>query len=373
VECKACLSIFTADLVRIMSKSGGLLGIDVAYFIALIGTMLSGNLFIVGYRTTMLSHEDYYVILDFFPALFFFLNGLTVALTMRDRRVSTRRLMAYLGKRGTVLLLVGIVFMKSWPMNLYIACGLMFIIGPFIAQWNNAILRGFMLLLAVFAFFIINADTRTMPEYGPLNLQGSQVKDFAAFLFFNGYYSLLPWFIFFIAGMVYGRGDVRPKGMVPPTSFFGIGFMILALFVNQYCKGIYSHDFQGSSLQLFPFSIKMYLPAFVLFMFGLLTVFVNTIIYVMRNGMPLFPKQTKLVQGIAGAKYSIFGVQLIIGLIITSTFNLVNFMDKAVIIPVAFASVFCSVFLIYLWKKKINETGPMELLIKRVSGSARKA
>jgi uncharacterized protein len=356
-----------------MSKSGGLLGIDFAYVIALIGTMLSGNLFIVGYRTTMLSHEDYYVILDFFPALFFFLNGLTVALTMRDRRVSTRRLMAYLGKRGTVLLLVGFIFMKSWPMNLFLACGLMFIIGPLVAQWNNAILRGFILLLAIFAFFIINADTRTFPEYGPLKLQGGHFKDFMAFLFFNGYYSLLPWFIFFLAGMVYGRGDVRPKGMVPPTSFFGIGFMVLAVFVNQYCKGIYSHDFQPNALQFFPFSIKMYLPAFVLFMFGFLTLFVNTVIYFLRNGLPFVPQYTKLIQGIAGAKYSIFGVQLIIGIIITSTFNLVNFMDKSVIIPLSLASVFSSIFIIFLWKKKINETGPMELLIKRVSGSARKA
>ena len=146
-----------------MSRSTSILGIDFGYALAILGCMFVNTIFIIGGKLGSLSHVDYFIIFDFFPALFFFLNGTTVALSMRDKRVSSRRLLAYLGKRGSVLALVGILFSGSWPMNLFLASGIFFITSPFFSQWSNLVLRMLIIVLSLFAVMLINADVHTYP------------------------------------------------------------------------------------------------------------------------------------------------------------------------------------------------------------------
>ena len=75
--------------------SNRLIGIDVAYTVALFGCVVYGFSFTIGdWVLRTLTHTKFGIILDCFPALFFFLNGFTITLTMRDRRISNRKLLS---------------------------------------------------------------------------------------------------------------------------------------------------------------------------------------------------------------------------------------------------------------------------------------
>jgi len=183
---------------------------------------------------SILSHEEYSLILDFFPALFFFLNGMTVTLTMRDKRISNRKLLAYLGKRGSVLFLIGLALCIIWPMNIFIASGFMYFLSQFLALWNNIVLRILMVVVIVLGFSLLYVGVPATVEYSPPTLQGGNMINLSGFLFFNGYFSIIPWSIFFLAGMQFGRLNISTKGMLPPSSIFGLTLIIASIFIQYY-------------------------------------------------------------------------------------------------------------------------------------------
>ena len=182
------------------SGTNRLIGIDVTYVIALIGCVVYGYTYTIGDLVqNSLTHTKFNVFFDVFPALFFFLNGFTVTLTMRDRRISNRKLLSYSGKRGSVMLLTGLIFCSIWPMNIFIASGMMFLIIPFVAQWNNILIRVITLLTVVLGISLLFLDVPAHTTYTLPSLGGGEIYNGLGFLFFNGYYSLLPWIIFFFA------------------------------------------------------------------------------------------------------------------------------------------------------------------------------
>ncbi|MFM7728950.1 MAG: hypothetical protein ACKO7B_19790, partial [Flavobacteriales bacterium] len=213
------------------SGSNRLIGIDVAYTISLIGCVLYGYAFTIGDLVqNSLTHTKFNVFLDVFPTIFFFLNGFTVTLTMRDRRISNRKLLSYSGKRGSVLLLIGLIFCAIWPMNILIASGMMFLVVPFVAQWNNVLIRVITLLTIVFGISLLYIDVPTHTTYSTPSLGGGEIYNGLGFMFFNGYYSPLPWVVFFFAGLIYGRTEIRPRGWLPPSSIVAIGMIVISFF-----------------------------------------------------------------------------------------------------------------------------------------------
>lgn len=354
-----------------MSRSSSILGIDFAYAIAIVGTVVVSMSMIVGEMTEMLTHVDYFLILDFFPALFFFLNGTTVALSMRDKRVSRRRLLSYLGKRGSVLMIAGLIFLRIWPMNVFFMVGILFMIAPMLVEWSNLVLRMLIVLIALCGVLLINTDVHTFPLYSSLQLQDSGLKELFAWLLFNGYYAFIPFSVFFIAGIMYGRGEMRMRGILPPGSIVSILMMAAGFVVQRYAMQIANPEEMNVAPQPFPLNVKLMLPAFIIFTLGALHLFMNTSIYIFRKGMP--DPYKSIVQLIAGAKYSIYLFQLIIGFIVLSIFNLIIFQDRAVLgVFNAVVIIFC-VWFVRLWKSKLDETPPMERIIKRISGSAKKS
>ena len=193
--------------------SNRLIGIDVAYTVALFGCVVYGFSFTIGdWVLRTLTHTKFGIILDCFPALFFFLNGFTITLTMRDRRISNRKLLSYSGKRGAVLLFTGLIFCAIWPMNILVASGLMFMIIPFVAQWNIILVRVIMLLTVVFGIAMLYLDVPTNASYTMPSLEGGEIYNGMGFLLFNGYFSPLPWIVFFFAGRNFrmrGGIDIR--------------------------------------------------------------------------------------------------------------------------------------------------------------------
>lgn len=354
-----------------MPATNRLLGIDFAYVLTILGIIIYSFTFTIGdLLLSGLAHDSYYIFMDIFPAVFFFLNGLTVTLTMRDRRISSRKLLGYLGKRGSVIFLIGLAMCTFWPMNIFIPCGLMYFSAPYIAQWNTQIIRVLIVMLVMLSITLLYLDVPTYIEYTMLALQGEGFIDLGGFLFFNGYFSILPWFIFFLAGLLHGRVDLRPRGWLPPSSIIGVVLIVLTYFAHVYSKKM---DTDGESfLRVGPFllNIKTYLPAFVCFATGVSIVGVNFFIFIFRKFD--YKPVLRVVQTISSMKYSLLFFHMVIGGITLSASNEQFFTKKIILTIYVFVASLASIWLTLMWKKRVNELGPMEWLVKRISGSSKR-
>jgi hypothetical protein len=351
-----------------MSKNSGIVALDFLYVFALLGTMLGGVFFAIGDRMHYLSHYHMYVLFDFFPALFLFLNGMTLSILLRDKRVSSRRTIGYNSKKGLVLLLLGIAFAKAMPLNLFFISGFVYLMAGSVVQWNNTILRLLAVFIAVATLLLLNLDVPSSPYMKILTMQGTGWKQLVAFFVFNGYYSILPWSIFFVMGLLHGRSDLRPKGWLPPTSILAGILIVAALVLEAYCAMIYSFD-HTSAISIPFVNVKLFTPAFVLFESAMCIIFVNLMVYLLRKVE--IGRFTKQVQFLSATKYTIYFFLLVFALIIYVVFNKLLFRETVVIVLSSFALVSLSVFLTYWWSKKISEKTPMQWLIKRVAGSTK--
>lgn len=353
-----------------MSRSSSLLGIDLAYVISLLGCVVGGALFNVGGRLHMLSHEHYYLIMDFFPALFFFLNGFTVTLTMRDRRISSRKLLSYMGRRGSILLLIGLLFISVWPVNVFFASGLFFLMSPFFAQWNNLILRSFLLFIWVISVVMINFDVPTSVSFTGLQLGGANFKHLFSFLLLNGYFSPIPWLFFFTAGLIYGRSDFRPRGVFPPSSLVAFIAILASIGLEGFCKSIYGAKDEEELLHAFAFNLKFYLPSFLIFGLAACYLVMNTLIYMFRSTSST--SFSNFINNVAASKYSIYFFAMFAGTIVISVTNSVVFRDRYIVLFFSLALVLFSIWISFFWKRKVSKKTPIEWMIKKMSSSMNK-
>jgi predicted acyltransferase len=201
-------------------------------------------------------------------------------------------------------------------------------------------------------------------------LQGLRFSNLFSFFFFNSYYSILPWICFFLFGMLYGRNDLRLKGILPPSSLFSIFIIGVAFFVQYYSAAFYTEGDKTEYLHIFPFNVRLYMPSFIIFGLGATTLLLNTLIYVFRRDLD---KQiVRRIQGISGSKYSVVFFHLIFSVIILSITNVIAFRSKWSILVLAMGTVSLSIFVTLLWKNKISDTTPVEWFIKRLSSSSKK-
>ena len=344
-----------------------LVGIDFCYLLSLTGTLyyiyaLSFDIRMVGY----LSHYKYCFYLDFFPAFFIFINGFAVSLSLRNHKVSSRKIMAFLRKRGFVLGLLGLLFTWIWPMNLLLFCGIVYIIGSVISQWNNNTLFILLIIILAASISLLYAGSASYITFKGLNFNKG-LYSVSGFLFFNGYFSLFPWITFFIAGILFGREDVRPRGIFPPSSIFAGLLMLLAWPVNKYAS-LYDSDFNiYARIEPNFLNTKLNISGFVFVAIGLSVILMNIINYTFRRGT--FRGFDNFIQDIVSVKYSALFLHTLVGAIVCKITNTVAFSDIAVkgtfvalTVPLIYA-------LLYYWKLRVNKVGPIELLVKRFSDS----
>ncbi len=354
------------------SSANRLLGIEFAYVFALIGCLIYIYIFTIGDKVlSILSHLEYSVFFDVFPAMFLFLNGTTVALTLRDNRISRTKLLAYHGKRGSILFLIGLVFTVIWPMNIFIVCGLLYFLSQYISLWNNSLLRLLGVVLIGAGMFLLMADVPVSVVYkGPV-LRGGNLLNLSGFLFFNGYFSILPWSVFFIGGLIYGRLNITSKGIMPPSSLFGLGLVAIAFLLNLYSDevdAVLQMVQQGDSV-LLRFRLN-YLP-FIFYALGVIVILVNAFIFFCGRGNQ--GRLVKQVQTISSMKFSVLLFQIFIGLITIAITNGPNFANRYVLLVYVIFATFLTLYLAILWKRRINELGPVEWVVKRISGSTKKS
>ncbi len=353
------------------SSHNRLIGIDVTYVITILGCVVYAFFFIMGDKVqSSLSHSRFNVVMDCFPAMFFFLNGFTVSLTMRDRRISSRKLLSYLGKRGAILILIGLIFVVLWPMNMFIASGLMYFAAPFIAQWNNVLLRIFTLLVVVFGITLLYVDVPTHTLYSLPTLEGGEIYNALGFVLFNGYYSVLPWFSLFFAGLLFGRAEIRPRGILPPVSILAILMIFASFFVNRFAKKLDTDITVLQRSDIFFLNIRLLFPAFIVYSIGMSMLVLNTCIYVFRK---IENKRfLKIIQTISSQKYSVLFWHTVIGSITLLATNVQFFSKKIALLIYVVLAVSLTLYLTFFWRKHVSEQGPIEWMIKRTSGSSKK-
>jgi NADH:ubiquinone oxidoreductase subunit 5 (subunit L)/multisubunit Na+/H+ antiporter MnhA subunit len=170
--------------------------------------------------------------------------------------------------------------------------------------------------------------------------------------------------------MLYGRNDLRLKGLFPPSSILAIGTIALSLFVQKYSHAFYTEGDKTEYLHIFPFNVKFYMPSFIIYCLGAITLLMNTLIYLFRRDLDR--KLVKRIQSVSGAKYSVVFFHLLISVIIISITNEIAFRNKWIIFLLALGTVVSSVMITLTWKNKISDTTPIEWLIKRLSSSTKK-
>jgi len=94
----------------------------------------------------------------------------------------------------------------------------------------------------------------------------------------NGHYALLPWFLFWIVGVIYSRGDFFTKRGKDLRSFMGIILLIIGGLIEFFFEHILSG---GTSASNHPFNrssiLDLHLPLFLIAASGLIIIVFNLV------------------------------------------------------------------------------------------------
>jgi hypothetical protein len=372
-----------------MSKSREIKGLSVLYLIAIVGTILSNSTFVLKDITHVLkdvspalqstSHdtkEIYFVWFDFFPALFIFLNGLTFSIAFKNKRISTTRLSGHYSRRGLVLLVLGILTCSVWPMNILFISGLCYFVAPLLARLDRRILEALSLLIAVGSSFAGNLDFPIYPLFEGLEMSNSVVKNLVGFIFFNGYYSFLPWIAFFTFGMSIGKGDLRVRGWLPPISIIGIVLVIVGFLLEAFLKKIYGDIPTMGVFRLNVLEWRMHSLSFAMVVAGFCLVVTNLVNFWVKQwfNSTWFQKIWAQINSFASAKYTLYFLVVSETIVIFSVVKYGNhpifwFRPAYILIPLSLVLLVGSFFLTSWWRKSVNQNTPIEWLLKNISGS----
>jgi len=368
-----------------MSSNREIKGIAVSYLLAIVGTILANETFVLKdilyvlkstppYRNTQ---EIYFIWFGFFPALFLFLNGYTMTLAFKSKRQSKRRLMGHYSRRGLVLLALGLLFVGFWPANILVIAGICFFVSPLFIRWESIVLQVLLFSVALLATVLGNLEVPIYPAFSGIKILDANAMNIVGFLFFNGYYSVLPWISFFILGVVFGKSNVKVKGWLPPIAVLGFIIMIAGIivqpFLNSLCGEIGELDVFSNNIM----GIRFHSFSFILFESGAILMSVNAINYFAKkwNQTISGAKIIGWIDRFSSSKYTLyFFVCLETGILWSlvkggNQARIYWFKSMYVLIPTSIAMLASSFFLVLWWKKKVTDKAPVEWLLKNISGS----
>jgi hypothetical protein len=146
--------------------------------------------------------------------------------------------------------------------------------------------------------------------------------------------------------------------------------MISSYWVHKFAKTL---DTDALMLQRFDFNLmnmRLMFPAFCVYGIGMCLVVVNAFIYFFRRLS--HPGLLRFVQTISSMKYSVVLFYTVIGALTILAANIEFFQNRIALFVYVVLATVLTFYLPFLWRKKVNEKGPMEFVIKRISGSAKK-
>ena len=368
-----------------MSSNREIKGIAISYLLAIVGTILSNETFVLKdiiyvlkstppYRNTQ---EIYFIWFGFFPALFLFLNGYTMTLAFKSKKQSSSRLKGHYSRRGLVLVALGLLFVGFWPANILIIAGICFFVSPLFIRWESLVLQILLFSVVLLSTVLGNLDIPISPSFTVLKLQDVSATNIVGFLFFNGYYSVLPWISFFILGIVFGKSRVKVRGWFPPIAAFGAILTIAGIGVQPFLNKMFGDIGELNVFSNNIMSIRFHSFSFFLFESGLVLMAVSAINYFGKkwnettNGAAVIG----WIDRFSSSKYTLyFFVCLETGIL----WSLVKGGNQAriywfksiwILIPTSLAMMALSFLLVLWWKKKVTDKAPVEWLLKNISGS----
>ncbi len=311
----------------------------------------------------------YFVYFDWIIGVLLFVLGVGASIQMRNKFINQRKATVNNMRKGLVLLVIGLIFLK-WGMNIFIISGIAFIFSGLFKKTDGLWLHGLSLTIILISMVLINFDIPFRLSYFGLDFQNDGLVKLTAFFLFNGYYSFFPWVAIFLSGMAVGKGALSPRGFFPTSSLVAILIITAGFMVDRYCEGLYPQMDMYRAKFLFPFDQFIYQPSFMLFIIGfswLLINFINHFFTFIHTERTL-----DLIKELSYQKYSI----LFFFYLFCSLFTMGFAHSGTIIIGFSFPStlmisltiLFISImYLLRLWKKKVNKYTPLEWLIKSVS------
>ena len=368
-----------------MSSNREIKGIAISYLLAIVGTLLSNETFVLKdiiyvlkstppYRNTQ---EIYFILFGFFPALFLFLNGYTMTLAFKSKKQSSSRLLGHYSRRGLVLLALGLLFVGFWPANILIIAGICFFVSPLFIRWDSLMLQILLFSVVLLSTVLGNLDIPIYPSFSGFKLQEVSAINSVGFLFFNGYYSVLPWISFFILGIVFGKSRVKVRGWFPPIAVFGTIMMIAGIVVQPFLNNMFGNIGELNVFSNNIMSIRFYSFSFILFESGLVLMAVSAINYFGKkwNETISGAKIIVWIDRFSSSKYTLyFFVCLETGILWSlvkggNQARIYWFKSAYILIPTSLVMLAFSFLLVLWWKKKVTDKAPVEWLLKNISGS----
>lgn len=368
-----------------MSSNREIKGIAVSYLLAIVGTILANETFVLKdilyvlkssppYRNTQ---EVYFIWFGLWPALFLFLNGYTMTLAFKSKKQSRKRLMGHYSRRGLVLFGLGLLFIGFWPANILVIAGVCFFVSPLFIRWDSLVLQILLFSVVLLSTVLGNLEVPIYPSYSGISITEANAMNVLGFFFFNGYYSVFPWISFFILGIIYGKSNVKVRGWLPPVAILGALTMLAGIIVQPFMNNLCG---EVGELNVFSFkliSIRFHSFSFLLFESGVVIMVVSAINYMSKkwNETEFGAKVIRQIDRFSSSKYTLYFFVCLQTAILWSLVKGGNqariywFKPVYILIPASLLMLGLSFALVLWWKKKVTDKAPVEWLLKNISGS----
>jgi uncharacterized protein len=354
-------------------KSSRIAGLDLANALALPGLFLTSyvlGLTNVFTKTLVIQHD---IIRDVWACLCLFVSGMLVTITMHGARKRSRTKKKFFVRKGVVFIIIGLLISLIWPVNLFIIMGILFATAPYLALLNSNILKSLM--------FLVFISSVCLSQFGEINLSPtllsvkllspSTIINYISNIGITGYYALIPWSGFFLAGMIFSRNDIMQKRTFRFNNLGGLIGLILGIVVHEMWADINPPVHLSTATTSLPYKLILIVetPAFVILGTSMCVLIVNQLIHIgskfRNNGI------IKTIAQIGSMKQSLYLAHLIIGCVLVIGLNS-NIFNSYRLVLVVFGGVTIILFaLSILWNKRYK-LGPVEWAIQRLSSKHEK-
>jgi uncharacterized protein len=354
-------------------KASRIAGLDLAYAVCICFIVIFS--LSAGFQANLgVSYGVVYnPVIDTFAGVYLFLNGATAALMLKAAPNRSKRLRGYLVRKGAILTVIGIPLSILWPTNFLITLGILFLFSPLLIQLSSTILRfivigilSYAVLHYLFLESLLNSvNSNIQPRFW------TWFQDSLAFILTNGYYAILHWGAFFIAGILFVRMDFLNSRRA--TTNYAIGVMAVLLGgLVQFMTANYSFEtFALKPIKTFPylFSTHFSLPAFLITALGISVILVNWCVKLCKTYRR--SKVLALAQKMGSIKHTVYINHIVIAIILSHLIDHSILTKPLMNLGLSLAYISISLIFTALWKKQFN-LGPVEWVFHRLSGTNEK-
>lgn len=353
-------------------KAPRIAGVDLAYAISVCVVICFSLSAGFSGREASLSGVSFDLLTDTFAALFIFLNGITATLMMRRGNSSRRKMRRYLVRQGILFLILGFISSFFWPIQMLSLLGVLFLTAPILTQLTGSILRVLYVVDVVSAILFFSfgdaGGVSTAPAFA---VNEEFVLGYSSYFLVSGYFSLLPWAVFFISGVLFGRLDFLNPKIKRTSGFLSWVAIIVGSILQIFGGSLFTTVAETKSLLIFPFIFtpEFNIISFILIATGLSIILLNACIQWSEKKKGANARL--LLQRMGSIKHSLYVNHLIYGIVLILVFGSRGIHDLGVMLALVGFFMGASVAFTWLWKKQFN-LGPVEWVLKLLSGSNEK-